>query len=194
MTYSAPKSSFSREIYVQGLTGIKPQTTQYSVLHDQAKSILEKSQLGLASYNYVQGGASSGKTMRNNLSAFDEFSILPKMLNGVQLEDFKTEIKLFGKSISAPLLVCPIGVQAQLHKDADLATSSAVSQIGIPYSESAISEEDPGLRLSLIPASCSSFSSSLLSCILSIRRGCFQRRLCFHWNSSLLSTLLAIRR
>lgn len=145
MSDSNPKSSFQREIYIGGLSGIKPQTTRYENLHDQAKEILSKSELGLPAYWYVQGGASNGKTMKNNRDAFDQYSIVPRMLANVTIENFSstetTQSTLFGRKISAPLVVCPIGVQKQLHKDADLATATAASELGIPYSESCFVEK-----------------------------------------------------
>ena len=55
------------------------------------------------------------------------------MLAGVDLAQFDSSVTLFGRRFPTPLVVSPIGVQAQLHKDCDVATASAARELGIPF-------------------------------------------------------------
>ncbi|PWN48099.1 FMN-dependent alpha-hydroxy acid dehydrogenase [Violaceomyces palustris] len=125
---SDPKSNYMREIYMGGLQGQLPQTTSYEVLESLAKS-----KIPLEAYNYVAGSASTGSTCQSNLDAFKRWQIVPNMLNGVTLTEFDSRVTILGKEYPSPLVIAPIGVQAQLHPEADLATSRAACEIGVPF-------------------------------------------------------------
>ncbi|CDW94384.1 hypothetical protein [Sporisorium scitamineum] len=56
------------------------------------------------------------------------------MLRDVSLAEFDSTTRLFGRDYSSPLVVAPIGVQAQLHPaDADCATARAAADLEIPF-------------------------------------------------------------
>lgn len=56
------------------------------------------------------------------------------MLRDVSLAEFDSTTRLFGREYSSPLVVAPIGVQAQLHAaEADCATAGAAADLEIPF-------------------------------------------------------------
>lgn len=55
------------------------------------------------------------------------------MLGGVKLEEFDMSITLFGRRFSTPFVLSPIGVQAQLHPEADRATARACANLCVPF-------------------------------------------------------------
>ncbi|CBQ68927.1 related to CYB2-lactate dehydrogenase cytochrome b2 [Sporisorium reilianum SRZ2] len=126
---SDPKSGYLREIYVGGLSGGKPQTTDLKLLEQQAKA-----KIPAEAYAYVAGSASTESTARSNLDAFNKWHIVPSMLRDVSLAEFDSTTRLFGRDYTSPLVVAPIGVQAQLHPaDADCATARAAAELEIPF-------------------------------------------------------------
>lgn len=58
---------------------------------------------------------------------------VPRMLAGVDINEFSSEVKLFGRTFPTPLVISPIGVQGQLHADSDVATAAASKELGIPF-------------------------------------------------------------
>ena len=123
------RANYMREIYVGGLSeGVMPLTTSYAKLEQEAKAKLPP-----PAYGYVAGSASSEKTYRNNLQAFDQWEIVPRMLAGVELDSFDMETTLFDRKFPTPFIVSPIGVQSQLHPEADKATARAAASLGVPF-------------------------------------------------------------
>ncbi|EPQ28471.1 uncharacterized protein PFL1_03774 [Pseudozyma flocculosa PF-1] len=128
---SDPKSGFLREIYIGGLTGQRPQTTDLKLLEQQARE-----KLSPEAYAYVAGSASTETTARANLAEFEKWAIVPRMLRSTTLADFTSPTRLFGRDYPTPLIIAPMGVQAQLHPQADIATASAAAELQIPYTHS----------------------------------------------------------
>lgn len=64
---------------------------------------------------------------------------VPSMLGGTDATKFNSETQLFGRTFPTPLIVAPIGVQGQLHKDADVATATAAWDLSIPFTFSSAS-------------------------------------------------------
>lgn len=126
---SGQQSGYLREIYVGGLSGDRPQTTDLSRLE-----ALAKEKLTPEAYAYVAGSASSESTAIANLKSFHQWQIVPQMLRNVALSDFTSPTRLFGKEYPTPIVIAPIGVQAQLNKEhADCATAAAASELNIPF-------------------------------------------------------------
>lgn len=142
-----------------GLSGVKPQTTDLKQLEQHAKAKIKPE-----AYAYVAGSASTEATAQNNLDAFKKWHIgkhlillaslhalfadafahllhmrldsftVPSMLRDVSLAEFDSSTRLFGRKYATPLVIAPIGVQAQLHpKDADCATACAAAELEIPF-------------------------------------------------------------
>ena len=115
-----------REIYMLGLGG---QTPVVPV------SVAELEQAAIAAMepkaaNYVGAGAGSEDTIRANAEAFRRWRTVPRMLRDVAERDLSTTV--LGTAMPAPLLLAPIGVQAILDPDGELATARAAAAVGVP--------------------------------------------------------------
>lgn len=83
-----------------------------------------------AGFDYVDGSSGAETTPSANRAALDAVKIVPRMLRDVSRRDLTTT--LFGRTLPAPLLLAPIGVQELAHADADLATARAAASLGVP--------------------------------------------------------------
>jgi lactate 2-monooxygenase len=121
-----------RQIYIQALQGgIKPQTTKFWKLRSEAEKKLKPE-----AFAYVDGSASTQSTELNNRKALDNWQIIPRMLADVEIAEFKMTREIFGKTFATPIIVSPIGVQGQLHAEADSGTAQAASNLGVIYTHS----------------------------------------------------------
>lgn len=80
---------------------------------------------------YVHGSAGTCSTHSNNLEAFLQYKIIPRML--VNATQRNVEISLFGVKYASPVLMAPIGVAGIVHADAELASARAAKKVGVPY-------------------------------------------------------------
>ncbi len=123
----APLANYQYEIYLQGMGGVVPELPlSYDALVERARA-----ELPAEAYSYVAGAAGSEGTMRSNADAFRRWQIVPRMLRDVGVRDLRTE--LFGATLPAPVLLAPVGVQAIVHTDGELATARAAAAAGVPY-------------------------------------------------------------
>jgi lactate 2-monooxygenase len=123
---TAPFGAYQAEIYLLGLDDVVPPfTTDGSALEESAKRILEP-----GPFWYVAGAAGSGATARANREAFDRWRIVPRMLRDATRRTLATSV--LGTSMPAPVMTAPLGVQAILHPDGELATARATAALGVP--------------------------------------------------------------
>lgn len=116
-----------RAIYTGGLAGQRP-TVPVGV---DALEAAAAEAMTTEAYAYIAGGAGREDTMTRNRAAFDEWRIVPRMLRDVAEQD--TSIELFGRRLSSPFLLCPIGVLEMAHEDADIAVAEAAAAETVPY-------------------------------------------------------------
>ncbi|HYP56374.1 MAG TPA: alpha-hydroxy-acid oxidizing protein [Solirubrobacterales bacterium] len=119
-------ADYYREIYAYGLGGQAP-TVPVAVaeLESRAEEAMEE-----RAANYVFAGAGSEETMRENRAALDRWRIVPRMLRDVAARDLSTTV--LGTGMPAPLLLAPIGVQAIVHEEGELASARAAAALGLP--------------------------------------------------------------
>ncbi|AVH54663.1 MULTISPECIES: alpha-hydroxy-acid oxidizing protein [Streptomyces] len=82
--------------------------------------------------SYVAGGAGDEHTQDLNVSAFDDWGLIPRMLvDGAQRD---LSIELCGLSLPSPLLMAPVGVIGLCAQDGhgDLAVARASARTGVP--------------------------------------------------------------
>jgi lactate 2-monooxygenase len=125
MSFSA--LDWQKEIYLNGFSGQRPTIPIGSHLLESAASQMMTPE----AFAYIAGGAGNELTMNNNLSAFKNINIVPRMLKNVGERD--TSIELFGKKMPSPFLLSPIGVLELVHRDADVAVARAAAQLDVPY-------------------------------------------------------------
>jgi lactate 2-monooxygenase len=81
-------------------------------------------------FAYVAAGAGNESTKRANEASFGRWRIVPRMLRDVSQRD--TSVELFGRRITAPLMLSPVGVLEMAHRDADAAAARAAAAEGVP--------------------------------------------------------------
>jgi lactate 2-monooxygenase len=91
--------------------------------------------------SYVAGGAGNEHTQNANVSAFDRWGIVPRVLAGAAERDLS--VSLFGHRLPTPLLMAPIGVIGLCAADGhgDLATAKAAAVSGVPMIVSTLSAD-----------------------------------------------------
>ncbi|WP_240189842.1 alpha-hydroxy acid oxidase [Bacillus sp. P14.5] len=99
---------------------------------EEAKSAMEKK-----AYDYIARGSGEESTLRANRRAFSKYQISHRVLRDVSRID--TSINLFGKRISSPVMLAPIGVQTIAHPEGELAAARAAASMNIPFVVSTVS-------------------------------------------------------
>ena len=119
---------FQMEAYLGGLGGLRPSMPMaFSELEARAAKALSPEIL-----SYVAGGAGNEFTQDLNVTAFDRYGLMPRMLAGAVERDLS--IELFGMKLPSPLLLAPVGVIGLCAQDGhgDLATARAAARTGVP--------------------------------------------------------------
>jgi lactate 2-monooxygenase len=133
---SAPEQRFSdyyREIYARGLTGVKPALpVSWAELERRAEDAMEP-----RAASYVYAGAGNGETMRANREAFHRWRIVPRMLRDVSTVRLATTV--LGAEVPAPVLLAPIGAQAIVQPEGELASARAAAALGLTFVASSAS-------------------------------------------------------
>ncbi len=119
-------ADYYREIYARGLGGETP-AIPVPVADLEAKAMAA---MDPKAANYVWAGAGTEDTIGANVEAFRRHRIVPRMLRDVSARDLSTTV--LGTAMPAPLLLAPIGVQAVVHPDGELATARAAAAVGAP--------------------------------------------------------------
>lgn len=121
------------ELYRKGLFGMPEQfPVDYADLEAAAREVLKPE-----AYDYVAGSAGTETTAEANLSAFDQWQIVPRFMRDVSQRDWSVE--LLGRKYPVPVYVAPVGVQGIIHPDGELATARACAKVGIPFVLSTVS-------------------------------------------------------
>ena len=82
-------------------------------------------------FDFIDGGAEDEDTLRQNESAFSDWELLPKPLNGAAKRDLSTS--LFGHTLSSPLLIGPTGLAGLFWPQGEVAAANAASDFGTVY-------------------------------------------------------------
>ncbi|MDR3663528.1 MAG: alpha-hydroxy-acid oxidizing protein, partial [Mycobacterium sp.] len=128
---------YQLEIYLQGLGGVVPTLPiAFEELEQRAQAAMPPSV-----WSYVAGGAGDERTQRVNVSAFDRWGLMPRMLVGATERDLTVD--LFGMTMPSPLFLAPIGVMGICARDGhgDLAAARAAAQTGVPMMVSTLTSD-----------------------------------------------------
>lgn len=98
----------------------------YEELEAKAKELLDAKP-----YYYVAASAGAEVTAKQNNKAFEKWQIVPRMLCDTSKRDLS--IELFGKKLSYPLLLAPVGVQSIVHPDGELASARGAAAMEVPF-------------------------------------------------------------
>jgi isopentenyl diphosphate isomerase/L-lactate dehydrogenase-like FMN-dependent dehydrogenase len=88
-----------------------------------ARSVLER-----AVYDYYAGGAGDEKALARNLTAYDDWTIHPRVLRGVGTPDPSTTV--FGVPLAFPVLVAPWAFQWMACRDGEQGTARGAALSG----------------------------------------------------------------
>jgi isopentenyl diphosphate isomerase/L-lactate dehydrogenase-like FMN-dependent dehydrogenase len=119
---------YQNEIYLNGLFGRLPALPMdFAELARRAEAALPPSV-----WSYVAGGAGDERTQDANVTAFDGWGLVPRMLVGATQRDLGVD--LFGLHLPTPLFMAPIGVIGLCAQDGhgDVATARAAARTGVP--------------------------------------------------------------
>jgi lactate 2-monooxygenase len=141
-------TEWQKEIYLNGLAGKKLSVSiDLTSLEQRAKSVLTT-----RAFDYIAGGAGLEHTVLQNRSAFEQYKIIPRMLNNVSERD--TSVEILGTKLPTPLLLSPVGVLELSHRDADIAVGRAAAATGIPFifsNQASVSMEKVSIEMGKSP-------------------------------------------
>ncbi|AUG80662.1 lactate 2-monooxygenase [Kitasatospora sp. MMS16-BH015] len=128
---------YQLEIYLNGLGGTVPDHPMtFAELERRAEAALPP-----GVWSYVAGGAGDEHTQRANVTAFERWGLVPRMMAGAAQRDLSVE--LFGLALASPLLLAPVGVLGICTPDGhgDLAVARAAARTGVPMIASTLSAD-----------------------------------------------------
>jgi lactate 2-monooxygenase len=126
-------NTFQYELYFAGMGGQVPALpVTYEGLQDRAREVLDD-----RAFAYVAGSAGSERTEAANRDAFGRWRFVPRMLTDVAERDLSVE--LFGRTLPAPLLCGPVGVQSIVHDDGEKAVARGAASLGLGFVLSTVS-------------------------------------------------------
>ena len=88
-------------------------------------------------YGYISGGAETDAAVRDNRRAFEEYGLVPRVLNDVSNREQTT--KLFGKTYAAPFGIPPMGSAALCAYRGDVVLARTAAAMNVPMVLSASS-------------------------------------------------------
>jgi lactate 2-monooxygenase len=124
-------------IYIDGLSGRRPTLPMsFRELARHAESVMPEE-----IWSYVAGGAGDERTQDANVSAFDAWGVMPRMLAGARARDLTVD--LFGTTFPTPLMLAPIGVLGICDPNGhgDLLSARAAAATGVPMIASTLSQD-----------------------------------------------------
>ncbi|CAL9324569.1 alpha-hydroxy-acid oxidizing protein [Streptomyces sp. SudanB182_2057] len=121
-------ADYQYEIYLDGLRGVMPSLPMtYADLEERARAAMSPSVR-----SYVAGGAGDEYTQRANVTAFEGWGLVPRMMVSPTRRDLSVD--LFGMPLATPLFMAPVGVIGLCTQDGhgDLAAARAAARTGVP--------------------------------------------------------------
>ncbi len=86
---------------------------------------------------FLFSGSGLEETMKSNRRAFEDVKIIPRVLRDVS--DRSLSVDLYGSTLSAPVVLAPIGVQSIWHEQGERASVRGATDADIPCCLSALS-------------------------------------------------------
>lgn len=128
-----PFASYQNQIYLAGMTGVRPTLPLApQMLEEQARAAMSPE-----AFDYVAGGAGAERTMAANREALERRRLIPRHLRGVAVCDLVCQLPW--TTLSAPLLLAPVGALGIVDPDGELAVASAAARTGIGFVLSTVS-------------------------------------------------------
>ncbi len=80
---------------------------------------------------WIDGSAEYGFTTQKNINIFRSISLIPRVLKEIKKVDISSNF--FGKKISSPIIICPMGGLTQFNKKAEFVISEASEELNLIY-------------------------------------------------------------
>ncbi len=88
-------------------------------------------QLDAGPLGFIDGGAGSLSTVRENREAFERWRLVPRMLASSVTRD--CSIRICGTDAPSPIMLAPVGAETIAHADGELAVARAAESVGMPF-------------------------------------------------------------
>jgi len=92
---------------------------------------MAREQLPQLVFDFADGGADDEQTLRQNESAFDQYVLLPRPLNGALKRDLSVD--LFGKNLKLPVIIGPTGLSGLFWPNGERETAKAAHAAGTAF-------------------------------------------------------------
>lgn len=89
---------------------------------------------------YISTGAGTGVTKRENVKAFQQWKIVPRILRTTQSRTLETEVA--GQKLPTPLFVAPMGGLGKVREKGEISTVKGAGRVNVPIVLSAASSVD----------------------------------------------------
>jgi len=84
-----------------------------------------------AIFDFIDGGAEDEVTLRRNVTAFEDYQLLPRPIGGSANCDIS--VALFGQRLSLPVMIAPTGLAGLIWPDGERASALAAAAAGTAY-------------------------------------------------------------
>jgi len=98
---------------------------------------IAKRRLPRVVFDYLDGGADSEITLRENCRVFDDITFRPRWAVAVPQCDIRTRVLSF--DLSFPAILAPVGYSRMMHRGGEVAAAAAAGEAGTIYTLSTIS-------------------------------------------------------
>jgi L-lactate dehydrogenase (cytochrome) len=98
---------------------------------------LAKRRLPKAVFDYLDGGADDEVTLRENCSAFGDFTFRPRQ--AIKFPEYNLRTTVLGAEISFPAVLAPVGYSRVMHPGGEVVAAAAAGEAGTGYTLSTIS-------------------------------------------------------
>jgi len=100
------------------------------VTTDDYRALAEK-RLPRLFFDYVDGGAYDERTLKRNVSDFQNLELKQRVMRDVS--KLETDIELFGQTWTLPVALAPIGMAGMMARRAEVQAKRAADSFGIPF-------------------------------------------------------------
>ncbi len=88
-------------------------------------------------FDYIDGGAGAEQTLGANLADLAQVRLKQRVL--AQVENFSLETEWFGRRVSLPVVLGPVGMTGMFWRRGEEAVARAAATAGVPYAPSTVS-------------------------------------------------------